>query len=454
MTDETRQLARFVANLAYEDIPHHVRNLGINLLINTIGCVIGGSDLPWSRQVRETFKQPGGVAEATVLRFGDRLPVTAATFINSTFSHAFEFDDGTPPYHGHPGTEMIPAFMAIAERDHIPGREFLATLIAAYELRGRIGWAVSPTMSEHGGPHYSSGVGPFAAAAGVARLIKMDAEGIRNAIAISGSFSGGLMQYDQGGGSVKRIVCSIAGSSGIQSAFLAKAGMTGPEGILEGARGLLRIYCAEYLPERLVADFNKLWTIEGTLFKAYSCCGIIHAAIDGVKAIMADKGLKKESIASIEVGYPTGLCDHVAIKSPNDLAGMQFSTSYSLALTVLKGRNTPREYTLEALADAEIKEVASRIHVKEDKELAKTCKGHFPARVKIKAISGEVFEHLVVDAKGSSLSPLSNGEIDDKFRSQASDVIGKANCEELIQTIRNIDQLDDMAKLPAMLVVK
>ena len=89
MTDETRQLARFVANLAYEDIPHHVRNLGINLLINTIGCVIGGSDLPWSRQVRETFKQPGGVAEATVLRFGDRLPVTAATFINSTFSHAF-----------------------------------------------------------------------------------------------------------------------------------------------------------------------------------------------------------------------------------------------------------------------------------------------------------------------------------------------------------------------------
>ena len=453
MAEETRQLAQFAANFTYEQISAPVRSWALDILVDQIGCEIGCSDLPWTKQVRDTYRRIGGTPEATVVRFGDRLPVGSAAFINSTFGQAFEYDDLNPLVRGHPGAKLIPSLMAIAERDHHSGRDFLTAFVAAYEVRGHIGWALSPEMMIRGGPHFGTTCGPFGVAAGVGKLLGLGPEGIANALGIAGTFSGGLMQYDHGGGSVKRIFCAVAASSGIQAAQLAQAGITGPEGILEGARGLLRIYCSEYRPERLVADLGKKWMIEYVAFKPYCVVGIIAAAIDGLRKILAANDLKADEIESIEVGYPTSHYRHAAISSPHDLLGMQFSTSYSLALTVLKGSNTPRDYTLEALANEEVRAFASKVHVREDAELGKLFEGRLPARVKLCARSGDVFEELVIDAKGSPGAPLSSAEIDDKFRSQVVDVLGAERCGELVRVLRNIDALDDMAKLPPMLVI-
>src|SRR5262249_38688656 len=156
-----------------------------------------------------------------------------------------EYDDANPLTHGHAGAEIIPALVAVSEHKHVSGRELLTTFIAAYEVRGRLGWALSPDLAKQGGPQYSSTCGPFAAAAGVARLLKMDVEGIRNAMAIAGCFSGGLAQYDEGGGSAKRIFAAISASNGVRAAQMAQSGISGPEGILEGGHGLLHIYAKE-----------------------------------------------------------------------------------------------------------------------------------------------------------------------------------------------------------------
>jgi len=452
MAEETRKLVNFAANLRYEHIPPHVCALGVDLLVNTVGCAVGGSHLPWAKQVLEAYSQPGGQQEATVVRYGMRLPVTATTFINSTFAHGFEYDDGTPPYHGHPGSESIPAFMAIGELKHTSGKELLAAIVAAYEVRGRIGWAVSPTMSQHGAPHYSSACAPFAVAIGAGRLLGLDEEGLHAAIGISGSFSGGLMQYDQGGGEVKRMMCAIGASAGVQSALLAKAGMGGVEGILEGRRGLLRMYSRQFEPERLVAEFGKLWTIEKALFKAYSCCGIIHSAIDAMRNLVTKYRIKASDIASVEVGYPTGLHHHAAITRPRDIAGMQFSTSYTLALTVLKGSNTPQDYSMEAISDPVIQEFADRVRVVEDLQLTRSVEGTFPARVKVRLRSGQEWEDVVVEAKGSGSHPLTAAEIDEKFQSQVEPVLGPRRSRELLTSLRHVADLNDVAKLAPMLV--
>jgi 2-methylcitrate dehydratase PrpD len=452
MTDETRLLAGFAAGLTLEQVPPRVRTLAIDNLVDQIGCQIGGSKFPWALQVYDTYKASGGVAQATVVRYGDRLPIASAAFINSTFGHAFEYDDANPFFQGHPGVELIPPLMAIAERDHMSGRDFLAAFIAGYEVRGRVGWAVSPFMSERGGPQFSTACGVFGAAAGSARLLGLDAEGIRNAIGIAGSFSGGLMQYDQGGGSVKRIHGAIGASNGLQAACLARAGMTGPEGILEGKRGMLRIYSSEFHPERLAADFGKLWTLEHVLFKPHSCCAIIHPAIEGLGSLMSAHKLAADDIVSVEVGYPKRSYEHSAITNPHDLLGMQFSTSYSLALTAIKGANTPREYTLEALADPNVKAFAAKVTLRKEEELSRRFERRMPARVTVRTKAGGVHENLVSDPKGSLQSPLTSEDIDVKFRGQVGDIIGNAACEKLLLSLRAIERLDDVAKLPALFV--
>lgn len=152
MSDETRQLAKFAANLEYSQIPREVRARAADILVDQIGVEIGCSDLPWAKQVRESCRRAGGAAEATVVRYGERLPVAAAAFINSTFGHSFEYDDGNPKFHGHAGAELIPSLLAVGERDHNSGRDFLTAFVAAYEVRGHIGWALSPDMAKRGGP--------------------------------------------------------------------------------------------------------------------------------------------------------------------------------------------------------------------------------------------------------------------------------------------------------------
>jgi 2-methylcitrate dehydratase PrpD len=453
MAGETRKLSEFAAKLTLDQVPDHIRLIAIDLLVDQLGIQIGCAHLPWAQAVRDTYRASGGTPEATVVRYGDRLPITSAAFINSTFGHSFEYDDANPLIHGHIGGELVPPLLALSERDHLSGRDFLTALIAGYEVRGRVGWSVSPTMLERGGPQYSTTCGPFGVAAAVGKLLNFGSEGIHNALAIAGTFSGGLMQYDQGGGSVKRIFTAVAAVGGLQAAMLARAGITGPEGILEGQRGLLKIYPENYNPERLTSDLGAMWTLDHVLFKPYCCCAIIHPAIDALKKIIAERGVTAGDIKSIEVGYPKGSHHHAAITSPKDILGMQFSTSYSLGLTVLQGKNTPKQYSMEALADPALKAVAAKVSLTNEVGLDKLFEGHMPARVTLTTLSGAVYDELVVDAKGSPAKRLTSEEIDEKFRSMVSEVLGDNRTEQIIRELRRVDSVEDMASVARMLVL-
>lgn len=451
--DETRVLARYAADMRYEDIPEAVRNSAVDLLIDQVGVQIGCAELPWAQQVRSHWGRPGGAPEASVVRYGDRLPVMTAAFINAVFGHSFEYDDANPLVHGHLGAELIPPLLAYAERGHIGGREFLAALVAGYEVRGRIGWAVSPDMLENGGPQYSTTCGPFGVAAALGRLHGCDTELIRDAMGIAGTYSGGLMQYDHGGGSVKRLFAAVGASGGMQAFELARAGITGPEGILEGARGLLKIYPDKYRPERLTADLGSKWTIDYMLFKPYCCCAIIHPAIDAMRQVLDQSRVKPEGIAKVVVAYPKASVDHSSITDPKDLLGMQFSTAFSLAITALKGHNTPRAYTLETMHDPGIRAVAGKVSLVEDGQLDQLFEtGHMAAKVTLECTDGRRFEQLVRDAKGSRAVKFTKEDVEEKFSSQAVDVFGASRTGQILETLRNVGKQPDMAEVVKLLV--
>ncbi|MDB5582424.1 MAG: Immune-responsive protein 1 [Bradyrhizobium sp.] len=453
MAGETRALSAFAADLTLEQVPDDVRGIATDLLVDQLGIQIGCSHLPWAQSARETYKAPGGVGEATVVRYGDKLPVAAAAFINSVFGHSFEYDDANPLIHGHIGGELVPPLLALSERDHLTGKQFLTAMITGYEVRGRVGWAVSPTMLERGGPQYSTTCGPFGVAAAVGKLLDFGAEGIHNALAVAGTFSGGLMQYDQGGGSVKRIFTAVAAIGGYQAAMLAQSGITGPEGILEGNRGLLKIYPENYNPERLTSDLGEMWTLHHVLFKPYCCCAIIHPAIDAIRNLMATHGIAPDDIEAIEVGYPKGSHNHAGITDPKDILGMQFSTAFSLASTVLTGKNTPSAYTMEAIADPKMRAMAARVSLVNEAALDTLFEGHMPARVTITTKSGDKRDELVIDAKGSPAKRLTSDEIDEKFRSMVVDVLGRERTDGIIATLRSVASIEDMASVPKMLVL-
>ena len=184
------------------------------------------------------------------------------------------------------------------------------------------------------------------------------------------------------------------------------------------------------------------------LFKPYSCCAVIHPAIDAVYTLVTAHDLKAREIESIEIDYPKGSYDHSAITDPKDLLGMQFSTQYSLALTVLKRRNTPRDYSNEALTDPEVRKVASKVRLREDAQLDKLFEeGHMPARARIWTTSGRVLEQTILDAKGSPGAPSSSNEIDEKFISILNDQLaGYKNISIVRQDILRFDPSENFLR--------
>jgi 2-methylcitrate dehydratase PrpD len=443
---ETRQLAEFVSSMSFEDLPDPIVSRALDLIIDQIGVQIGCCTLPWARAVLDSVANRQG-GEASIMRYGQRVTIGEAALVNGTFGHSFELDDVNPVGHGHAGAEIIPAALATAEARGRSGPEFISAVVAAYEARARIGWAVSPDLFRRGGPHYSTACGPFGAAAACGKLLGHDAVTLHHVLGVSGSFAGGLMEYDQSGGTVKRALAGIASMAGVTAALLANAGLTGPTAILEGHHGFLKVYGEEFRPELLTQDLGTRWLLDDALFKVYACCGFMHPAIDAARQLRAEHHIKADDIDHVTVSYPPSVAAHVGITDPQDVLQMQFSTPFSIAVALMRPTNSAMEYSDANLGDAALRTLASRIRVHAETSLNAYLVDRYPATVSITMRDGRRVEQTVMDPKGSPMNPLSGSELEAKFVDLTEPVLGGPGAMLLLKALRALPESADVHRL-------
>ena len=248
----TRRLAEFAAGLRFDSIPDATVAHTKRLVLDQFACQVGlGPRVV--RPVLATARSLSSGGPATAVGVGDKLAVDQAAFVNGTFGHANEIDDAHIKVRTHPGAVVIPAAVAGCEMLPEPtGDDLIAAVVVGYEVMIRVAHAAMPDLMEKYHHHTPVAVGPFGAAAAVGRLLGFDPDVMEHALAIAGSHSGGLMQYTQSGGSVKRIHTGIAAMSGVRSALLSAAGLTGPAEVLEGERGFLRAFAGGGDPQYLL----------------------------------------------------------------------------------------------------------------------------------------------------------------------------------------------------------
>src|SRR3989441_12772429 len=232
----TRGMAEFVAGLQYAAIPAEVRARIKLLILDALGCALYGAHLEWCRILRDTLGRIDKDASCRVWGTSLRLSAPHAALANGTQIHGFELDDVHRAGVLHVGAVVLPALLAIAElRRNLGGEEFLAAAVAGYEIGPRVGLCMGP---EHIGQGWHSGatVGVFAAAAGAARGLRLDAGKAVHALGIAGTQASGLMAA-QYGAMVKRMHAGRASQSGLYGALLAEQGFTGIEDVLESEYG-------------------------------------------------------------------------------------------------------------------------------------------------------------------------------------------------------------------------
>src|SRR6266481_4251193 len=258
----TKGVAAFVAGLTYGRIPAAVIARLKLLILDSLGCALYGTELPWSRILMATL---GGLDETkacAVWGTGRRLSAPHAALVNGTLVQSFELDDVHRAGVLHVGAVTLPALMAVAElRPGMTGPDFLRAALAGYETGPRVGLCMGP---EHIGQGWHSGatVGVFAAGAAAARGLKLDAEKTVHALGIAGTQSAGLMAA-QYGAMVKRMHAGRSSQSGLYGALLAEQGFTGIVDVLESPYGG---FCTTFSRSsdrfdlsQLVRGFGEVW---------------------------------------------------------------------------------------------------------------------------------------------------------------------------------------------------
>ena len=450
--NESWELAKFVAELKYENLPQDVISRAKDLVLDHVGAMMGCSTLPWSKIIYEYVRDWGSCKqESTIVGYGGKTKVENAVFANSSFAHGFEIDDAYIPAQSHPGCIVIPSALAMGERESITGKELILAVVAGYEVMGRINKAIVPSCMIKGFHAATSVTGPFGAAAVAGKILHFDPDLMVNALSIAGSHASGLTEYSHGGGSVKRMHAGMAAHGGIRAALIAQKGVTGPAAILEGRHGFCQAFADEYnlheITDKLGTEFR---VVMGVCIKAYCACGGMHSAIDAMLKLVAAHDIRADDVAVIIMGTNRQSISHLAAEI-SDITSAQFSAAFGLALTLIRGSNWFDDYTEETIRDQKILNLAKKVTMEIDPEVERDFPAKRAARVTVKLKNGTAYQEKVDYCKGLPQNPLTRKELEQKFRGLASAVADKDRVEEIISVVHGLEKQNDTSALISLL---
>lgn len=456
----TRELARYVVGLGYDDLPPETVAAAKDAVLDQFGIMLRGATLPWVRPIHDLAAATGGRGDGTVVGLGTRLPVADAAMVNAGFGHSCEFDDSG--YHGgcHPGALAVPVALALAEAGRLSGRRFLLGVVLGYEALYRIGRVITRPVLERGF-HHQSVVGPFGAVAVAANLLDLSAAEALHALSIAGSHASGTMEYDQRGGEVKRYHSAMAARAGVVSAQLARYGLTGPDTILEGRRGIARLFGDVEDTTGMLdgLDDTSWFAVQGRLVKLFPNVGTLHTTIQATARLMAEHDFTHSDVSRVDVWVNPHTVTHGgSIFEPADTIAAQFSMAFVLGLRLVHGANELADYMSAAVReDPRIVRIGRVLHIHGDTRYGQasdtidfdTWHG---ARVRIELAGGRTVEAEELYRKGSLHNPASRAEQLGKFHGLASAVLDEGRAKALVDAVDRLDEIDDVTEIVPLLV--
>lgn len=458
-----QELAAFAFDVAGGNLPLPALRAARRRIFDTIGVALAAVDQEPVSISRRVVEAAGGTAESSVFGSKSRLPASAAALVNGTMAHALDFDDTHLPSVLHPSASVVPAVLALGEAVGASGHAAVAAVAAGNEITCRLGMASydpelrNSIMFEHG-LHATSICGTIGAAAGCAALLG-DEQTIADAMGIAASMGAGLLEANRTGGSVKRIHCGWAAHGGITAARLAAAGLTGPPTVLEGRFGFFEAYSeGRFAVDALLGGLGEQWEIERLFTKPYPTNHFTHAGIDAALALRK-QGLAVGDIVAIELGVPAPVLRTIAEPReekarPQTGYHAKFSGPFTVATALVGGGGlgvSADDFTDDAVQDPERLRLASLVHCVADAEASAEFPHQFPGVLRVRLTDGTEHEHRVTHTRGGPDNPLSEDELELKFRLNAERVLGAGGVEAVAETISRLEELADVSGLTTLL---
>lgn len=446
----TTELAEFVAGASLDDIPDSIIERVKIHLLDALATGYVGTHLSWSRMVADLVASEGGTPQSSVFGAPGRVTAPQAALLNGVLIGGYEANHSG--HLTHSAATVTPAAMAIAERDHVSGRELLLALTLGTEVGCRIGYAQMRTVEDQRGFHNLSVNGPFAAAAATGRLLRLDATHQAWAFGIAGSQSGGLAEYAWTGAMTKRLHPGLMSRGGLESAVLASKGFTGPETIIEGPMGLFNAFAPAPRPERVLADLGDTWHLVRTMIKGYPCHGTGQPVVATLQDLKAGRVIDPDAVTRVHIRTNDEhhtLAPRFLDPEPTNHMAAQCSIPYTTAVALVRDLSDPSQFDESVLTDSQIQRIAKLVTWEATEE-----RGDRPLHLEIEVVAaGESFSATGGPYRGSVDNLASFDDVEDKFRRYTKHVMDDRQQANAIALVRGIEDVDDAADLVKLLEV-
>lgn len=423
--DVTRALAEWIVDCDLYSIPDDVQQEGVRTFVNWLGCAVGGARHETVDRALAALTQFSGEKTSTVLGRGERLDALHAALLNGITSHVLDYDDTHLKTIIHPAGPVASALLAVAETREVSGRDFLNALIVGVEVECRIGNSVYPDHYDRGW-HITGTAGVFGAAAAVGRLLKLDVRQMTWALGIAATQSSGFREMF--GTMCKSFHPGRAAQNGALAAFLAQANFDSSEQAIEAPRGFANVMSDKQDYNEILGGLGETWEAGLNSYKPFACGIVIHPTIDGCIQFREELRDQVSKIARVElVAHPLVLELTGKTEPKTGLEG-KFSVFHSAAAALLRGDGSPTAFTDEAVNNPELMAMRRKVEVTTDRACHEAS-----VTITVTLEDGRRLEKHIERCIGSLEKPLSNDQIDTKFRGQAALVIGEAACEALLK---------------------
>jgi len=430
------QAAAYVAASGARDYPDDVIDLAKMCLADWVCVALGAVHEPAGVHVGKVVGAWNARGPAPVVS-GNPQPAALAALINGTFVHCLDYDDVHFPSLAHLSAPTWAAVLGLAaETPRTPGR-LLECFVTGFEIGARLGSnGVGAAVLDRGW-HSTGVVGRLAATAAAAALLDLDAPGVARALGIAATQTSGLT--GSFGTDSKPLHAGKAAFDAVFSAQLAASGFRGATDLLDRQGGLIDALVQSDPPALRLDDLADNWEIRNNALKPYACCGLTHAAIDSARALAPAIG--ERTIARIEVdAHPLASKVAAQIDVAEPLAA-KFSIAFCTALGLHGHRATARDFSVERIAETELKRLARVVELHKVDALAPTA-----AQVRLTFDDGTTAMHFTSVSLGNPGNPMSWDDLRVKFIALVQPEIGDRSLR-LFDHIRNFEVSGDVQEL-------
>jgi 2-methylcitrate dehydratase PrpD len=443
-----RRLSGYIASVLQKPLPPAVVEKTKHHILDTIAAMVSGSRLVPGTKAIAYVKTLGGVKEACVI--GSNIVTTAvnAALANGMLAHADETDDSHAPSLTHPGCGIVPAALAMAERERRNGTTLLRAVALGYDVGCRLTQALDAYEFRNDG-HSTHSFGPmFGAAVAAGALAGLREVQVRHLLSFTAQQASGISCWMRDREHVEKAFGfgGMPARNGVAAATMVAHGFTGVDDVFAGERNFFVAYGRKPDPAALVRGLGEIYEIMNTNIKRWSVGSPIQAPLDSLHDLIRHHGIKAADVESLLVRVA-----HQGANTVDNRAMPDICMQHMCAIMLIDGRVTfVSSHDEKRMGDRNVLALRGRIELRGDDALSAAM----PSRQGIVEISlrdGRKLKHHTRAVRGTAENPMTRAEVDQKGFDLMAPIIGKARARRLCDAVWNLEKVRDLRLLRLLL---